>query len=141
MSRLPNLAVHTGVNHGVLAERIFGVANFLPVLPSADTRVYLKKNFRFKVSSFDSSVVERLASMRGNPRSIPAHSKNIFCSESSLISLGNSQLQVIIFSQAVSLEYVPKNGRLALLRIIGEEVFLPISCGMYFEAKLALERE
>ena len=70
-------------HHGVLAERIFGVANFLPVLPSADTRVYLKKNFRFKVSSFDSSVVERLASMRGNPRSIPAHSKNIFCSESS----------------------------------------------------------
>ena len=41
--------------------------------------------------------------MRGNPRSIPAHSKNIFCSESSLISLSNSQLQVIIFSQAVSL--------------------------------------
>ena len=36
---------------------------------------------------------------------------------------------------------IPKNGRLALLRIIGEEVFLPISCGMYFEAKLALERE
>ena len=41
-------AIENSRAHGVLAERIFGVANFLPVLPSADTRVYLKKNFRLK---------------------------------------------------------------------------------------------
>ena len=58
------------------------------------------------VSRFDGSVVEHLASMRGNPRSIPARSKNIFIIESSLISLGNAQLQVITFKQQVLLGFV-----------------------------------
>ena len=57
----------------------------------------------FDVSSFDGSVVEHLASMRGNRRSIPPRSKNIFIIESSLISLGNSQLQVITLRQPVLL--------------------------------------
>ena len=41
-------------------------------------RVYFENISRFEVSSFDGSVVERLASIRGDPRSIPANSKNIF---------------------------------------------------------------
>ena len=55
------------------------------------------------VSSFDGSVEERLATIRGNPRSIPARSKKYCFIESTLISLGNSQLQVITFKQPVLL--------------------------------------
>ena len=61
------------ISHGVLAERIFGVANFLPVLPSADTRVYLKKNFRLKYLALIAQWYSVRLACEGTPdRSRPA---------------------------------------------------------------------
>ena len=57
---------------------IFGVATQHLLHLAADRRVYLMLILHLKVSSSDSSEVERLASILGDPRSIPPISKNIF---------------------------------------------------------------
>jgi len=57
---------------------IFGVATQHLLHLAADRRVYLMLILHPRVSSSDSSEVERLASMLGDPRSIPPISKNIF---------------------------------------------------------------
>ena len=57
---------------------IFGVATQHLLHLAADRRVYLMLILHLRVSSSDSSEVERLASILGDPRSIPPISKNIF---------------------------------------------------------------
>ena len=57
---------------------IFGVATQHLLHLAADPRVYLMLILHLRVSSSDSSEVERLASILGDPRSIPPISKNIF---------------------------------------------------------------
>ena len=57
----------------------FFLSNSVSRLPRLSfLRVYFENISRVEVSSFDGSVVERLTGTRGDPRSIPANSKNIF---------------------------------------------------------------
>ena len=66
-------AIHT------YQQRMFSGEASSPRCPSlVRSRVYLQFVLHCEVSSFDSSTVERLASMQGNPGSIPLGCKNIF---------------------------------------------------------------